>query len=90
MVSKFFKLHSIFHAIFQFARQFYIGQWYRDSTVEAEKKTKGHRKDEDDDLDEEDEMEVEIISESVEDTERRKMFLLLQVDANLKPFSSFK
>ncbi|KAL5016365.1 hypothetical protein ScPMuIL_005954 [Solemya velum] len=72
-----------------FARQFYIAQWYRDSTVEAEKKTKDHRKDEDDDL-EDDEMEVEITSECVEDTERRKTFLLLQVDANLKPFSSFK
>ena len=69
---------------FQFARQFYIAQWFRDTTKEAEKK---HNQTNDEDFVAEDE---EKITEEATDIEARTKFLLEQVEINLKPYSSFK
>lgn len=65
-----------------FARQFYIAQWFRDTT--KEKKIK---RNEEDDFDE---AEAEQTTEKMKDTERRTKFLMTQVEANLKPYSSYK
>ncbi|XP_063406097.1 nipped-B-like protein A isoform X2 [Mytilus trossulus] len=74
------------------ARSFYIAQWYRDTTVEAEKKMKASG----DHEDEFDETEVEISTETetMENQEKRKKFLLSQInsiqpsDLNFRPPSS--
>ncbi|CAC5356365.1 SCC2 [Mytilus coruscus] len=74
------------------ARNFYIAQWYRDTTVEAEKKMKASG----DHEDEFDETEVEISTETetMENQEKRKKFLLSQIngiqpsDSNFRPPSS--
>ena len=65
-----------------FARQFYIAQWFRDTT--KEKKIK---RTEEEDFDE---AEAEQTTEKMKDTERRTNFLMTQVEANLKPYSSYK
>ncbi|KAL3869511.1 hypothetical protein ACJMK2_042182, partial [Sinanodonta woodiana] len=67
-----------------FARQFYIAQWYRDVTVEAQKQNKI---DEDREFDEK---EDEKTTEVLQNAEKRKSFLLTQVATNYKPFSSYK
>ena len=60
----------------QYARSFYIAQWYRDTTVEAEKKMKASGDNEGDF----DETEAEMSTEIMENQERRKKFLLGQTD----------
>lgn len=70
-----------------YARNFYIAQWYRDTTVEAEKKMK-ETGDNDGEFDE---TEAEMTTERMENQERRKKFLLEQTDclqpsdANFRP-----
>ncbi len=59
----------------QFARQFYMGQWFRDSTVEAEKTMATQAKAEEDF----DETEAERSTEVMQNVEKRKNFLLEQV-----------
>ncbi|XP_033738813.1 nipped-B-like protein isoform X1 [Pecten maximus] len=58
-----------------FACQFYIAQWYRDATMEAEKSGAAH--------DEFDETEAEMTTEVLQNTERRKNFLLKQVELTM-------
>ncbi|XP_060078784.1 nipped-B-like protein isoform X3 [Ylistrum balloti] len=58
-----------------FACQFYIAQWYRDATMEAEKSGASH--------DEFDETEAEMTTEVLQNTERRKNFLLKQVELTM-------
>ena len=75
---------SIKLTFFQFARQFYIAQWFRDTTKEKRIKNK---KNEEEDFDE---AEAEQTTEKMKDAERRTQFLMKQVEANLKPYSSHK
>ena len=63
-----------------YARSFYIAQWYRDTTVEAEKKMKASG-DNDGDFDE---TEAEMSTEIMENQEKRKKFLSSQID-NIQP-----
>lgn len=67
----------------QFARQFYIAQWFRDTTKEAEKKHK--KADEDFDAEQE-----EKSTENMIDIEARTKFLFSQVEIDCKPYSSYK
>ena len=66
----------------KFARQFYMAQWFRDTTKEAAKK---HKADEDFDAEAE-----EKTTETMTDIESRTKFLLSQVEINYKPYTSFK
>ena len=68
----------------QFARQFYIAQWFRDTTKEAQKNIKQHA---DEDFNAE---EDEQTTDKMMDVEAQTKFLLSQVEANYKPFTSFK
>ncbi|OWF42149.1 nipped-B-like protein B isoform X2 [Mizuhopecten yessoensis] len=63
-----------------FACQFYIAQWYRDATMEAEKSEAAH--------DEFDETEAELTTEELQNTERRKNFLMKQVELTLESHKS--
>ncbi|XP_060588229.1 nipped-B-like protein B isoform X3 [Ruditapes philippinarum] len=75
--------HGASEPAYLFARQFYIAQWFRDTTKEAAKK---HQKaDEDFDAEEE-----EKSTENLADTEARTKFLLSQVETSYKPYSSYK
>ncbi|KAJ8305636.1 hypothetical protein KUTeg_016181 [Tegillarca granosa] len=64
-----------------FARLFYIAQWYRDTTVEAQKA--GHE-------DEFDATEAEKTTEVLQNVERRKQFLLSQVESTNRFHASFR
>lgn len=66
---------------FQFARLFYIAQWYRDTTVEAQKA--GHE-------DEFDATEAEKTTEVLQNVERRKHFLLSQVESTHRLHTSYR
>lgn len=60
-----------------YARNFYISQWYRDTTVEVEKKMKASGDDA-----EFDETEAEMTTETMENQEKRKKFLLSQIECS--------
>ncbi|XP_074642892.1 nipped-B-like protein A isoform X2 [Tubulanus polymorphus] len=98
---------------YHFARQFNIAQWYRDSSVQAEKvsknkptpekwKKKSRRKtnsddddadnseDEPDDADDEAVREMEKTKELLDQTEKRKRFMLSQVKAYTGSLSTYK
>ncbi|XP_053394741.1 nipped-B-like protein isoform X2 [Mercenaria mercenaria] len=75
--------HGASEPAYLFARQFYIAQWFRDTTKEAEKKNK--KADEDFDAAQE-----EKSTENMTDTEARTKFLLSQVEISYKPYSSYK
>ena len=63
---------------FQYARLFYISQWYRDVNCEVEKTVKaGGDADRSGDED--------LTSEIIQNAERRKKFLLTQSDSTSKP-----
>jgi hypothetical protein len=62
---------------FQYARNFYISQWYRDATVEVEKKIKASGDD-----GEFDETEEEMTTENMANQEKRKKFMMSQIDCS--------
>lgn len=70
----------------QFARQFYMAQWFRDSSVEAEKTMATQAKAEEDF----DETEAERSTEVMQNVEKRKNFLLNQVAIMSKILSNSK
>lgn len=65
--------------VLQFARQFYIAQWYRDTTVEAEKKIKQQQNTSVSDDEDFNETEAETTTEVMQNVEKRKNFLLSQI-----------
>ncbi|XP_041356628.1 nipped-B-like protein isoform X2 [Gigantopelta aegis] len=65
-----------------FSRQFYIAQWFRDASVEAEKQT-AHEADFD-------ETEAEMTTEVMQNVEKRTSFLMSQVAISNKPFSNIR
>ncbi|XP_046372301.1 nipped-B-like protein isoform X3 [Haliotis rufescens] len=69
-----------------FARQFYMAQWFRDSSVEAEKTMATQAKAEEDF----DETEAERSTEVMQNVEKRKNFLLNQVAIMSKILSNSK
>ncbi|CAE1303158.1 SCC2 [Acanthosepion pharaonis] len=69
-----------------FARQFYIAQWYRDITVEAEKAQKKADKAEKD----EDEEEMELMNKSLHLAENGKQFLLSVAEIQGKPLGTMR
>lgn len=80
---------NLFFYLFQFARQFYIGQWYRDCTMEVEKATKAAQNksgDSENDLAE----EMDKVKEVQAEVERRKVFLLAQMKGHIGAFATFK
>ena len=80
----------------QFARQFYIGQWYYSTNVELEKVTKQlHEYESDRNLDPNDqgitkELELEKAKKIKHISESRKAFLLAQMDITAASFASVK
>ena len=75
----------------QFARQFYVAQWYRDANVEVEKLTKQQQapkttKDPDELAE-----ELERIKDATEKAERRKQALFHHINTRkIRAFSSYK
>ncbi|XP_025080871.1 nipped-B-like protein B isoform X1 [Pomacea canaliculata] len=74
----------------QFARQFYIAQWYRDTTVEAEKKIKAHHNTSGSDEEDFNETEAEKTTEVMQNVEKRKSFLLSQIASSHSALSSIR
>ena len=77
--------------VLQFSRQFYIAQWYRDCSVEAEKLNRKLEKHKDED--EEDEKiaaELEKEKDIMQVTEKRKDFLVLQMLTSFGAFAKYK
>ncbi|XP_005090101.1 nipped-B-like protein B [Aplysia californica] len=66
-----------------FARQFYIAQWFRDTTVEAEKTLKAQHNNSGDDQDEDfNEKKEETSTELMQNAEKRKAFLCSQISCS--------
>ena len=76
----------------QFARQFYIGQWYHDTNVEVDKATKQLQKMKSDRSKDPDDIsnELEKTKEIQQISESRKSFLLAQINTKVGAFASFK
>lgn len=58
---------------------FYIAQWYRDTTVEAEKKIKAQQNTSGSDEEDFNETEAEKTTEVMQNVEKRKNFLLSRI-----------
>ena len=73
--------YIINHFVFQFARQFYIAQWFRDTSVEVEKTLKAQQNTsgEEEDFDEKQE---ETSTEVMQNAEKRKNFLCSQISCS--------
>ncbi|KAK7495047.1 hypothetical protein BaRGS_00013687 [Batillaria attramentaria] len=74
----------------QFARQFYIAQWYRDTTVEAEKKIKQQQNTSGSDDEDFNETEAETTTEVMQNVEKRKTFLLSQIASSQSVLETFR
>ena len=74
---------------FQFSRQFYIAQWFRDCSVEVEKVNKAQEK-----QDSKDSKELSKAmaknQKILQHAEKRKLFLLEQVNSKIGVFANFK
>lgn len=73
----------------QFARKFYIAQWYRDTTVEVEKAMKSQN-DDDDPKYRRHSMDSDATGEIVQTVEARKKFLRKIIKTTPSNFSSVK
>ena len=75
--------------LLQFSRQFYIAQWFRDCSVEVEKVNKAQEK-----ADNKDNKELSKAMEKnkkiLQHAEKRKVFLLEQVNSKIGAFANFK
>ncbi|XP_076440937.1 nipped-B-like protein A isoform X2 [Babylonia areolata] len=74
----------------QFARQFYIAQWYRDTTVEAEKKMKQQQNTSGSDEEDFNETEAETTTEVMQNVEKRKNFLLSQIASAQNTLATYR
>lgn len=76
---------------FQFARQFYIAQWFRDTTVEVEKSIKAQLNSSGDQDEEDfDGKQEEMSSEVMQNAEKRKTFLYSQILSTNKKQASIR
>lgn len=78
------------HVVLQFAKNFYIAQWYRDTGVELGKAVTAGSKPQGADEDEESEemrvtSELERTKEAQQRTEQRKQFLFEKITARPNP-----
>ncbi len=79
------------HSNLQFSRQFYIAQWFRDCSVEVEKVNKAQEKQSKDNTDAEELAKtLEKNQKILHHAERRKVFLLEQVNSKIGVFANFK
>ena len=80
---------TLMTSLFQFSRQFYVAQWYRDCSVESEKLNKQQKK-----LKNKEEEELENFERNnnlLQENELRKGFLLDQINVKgLGVFAKFK
>lgn len=75
----------------QFARKFYIAQWFRDTTTEAEKSMRvKNPKDEDSSDDKHHTKEVETTGEIMQRAEKRKKFLRNIIKTSPAQFATLK
>ncbi|KAL8600997.1 hypothetical protein ACOMHN_030654 [Nucella lapillus] len=74
----------------QFARQFYIAQWYRDTTVEAEKKMRQQQNTSGSDDEDFNETEAETTTEVMQNVEKRKNFLLSQIASTQNTLATYR
>lgn len=77
-------------AFIQFARNFYIAQWYRDTTVEVEKAMKSQNENDDDPKYRRRSTESDAAGEIVQTVEARKKFLRKVIKTTPTNFSSVK
>ncbi|XP_059166950.1 nipped-B-like protein [Physella acuta] len=74
-----------------FARQFYIAQWFRDTTVEAEKSLKAQLNTSGEEQDEDfNETKEETSTECMQNAEKRKVFLCSQISCYNKPIGNIR
>lgn len=73
-----------------FARQFYIAQWFRDTTVEAEKSLKAQLNTSGEEDEEFNETREEKSTEAAQNAEKRKSFLFSQISCSRLPLSHMK
>ncbi|RUS79411.1 hypothetical protein EGW08_012824, partial [Elysia chlorotica] len=73
-----------------FARQFYIAQWFRDTTVEAEKTLKAQLNTSGEEEEEFNETREEKSTEAAHNAEMRKGFLISQITCSSLPFAHAK
>ena len=72
--------------LFQFSRQFYIAQWYRDASVEVEKLTKQQARSDPDEVTE----EYEKANEVLQSAEARKQLLFEHINTKVGMFATYK
>lgn len=81
----------LFFLATQFARKFYIAQWFRDTTTEAEKSMRNqNQKDEDSSDDKHHSKEVETTGEIMQRAEKRKKFLRTIIKTSPAQFATLK
>lgn len=74
----------------QFARKFYIAQWFRDITSEAEKAMKSQSEDDEDLKGHHHSRDVDLTAEIMQKAEGRKKFLRKAVKTSTSHFSSLR
>uniref|UniRef100_A0A2C9MAH1 Nipped-B protein n=1 Tax=Biomphalaria glabrata TaxID=6526 RepID=A0A2C9MAH1_BIOGL len=83
--------NSLSESSLLFARQFYIAQWFRDTTVEAEKTLKAQLNTSGEEQDEDfNETKEETSTEIMQNAEKRKAFLCSQISYGGKPLANLK